>query len=272
MPLAPGTRLGPYEIRHIIGAGGMGEVYRARDTKLDRDVADKILPEALAADQDRIARFEREAKVLAALNHPNIAAIYGLEERALVMELVEGDTVSGPLPVETVLGFGLATVVQGSSAGGSDPAKSPTLTMGATQAGMILGTAGYMAPEQARGKAVDKRADIWAFGAVLYEMLTGRRLFHGEDVSDTLAAVIKEEPRWDGIPVEVQRLLKSCLEKDPKRRLRDIGDAWRLLEDTPATAPSRSRFGLVASAVAVVATVCALVLAFLHFRDMPPAA
>ena len=214
MPLSVGDKLGPYEILAPIGAGGMGEVYRARDTKLDRDVAIKVLPAVLAQDPERLARFEREAKVLAALNHPNIAQIYGLEQRALVMELVEGETLKAPLPVETalnyakhiadaleaahekgithrdlkpanimitpagvvkVLDFGLATVTQPSAASEGDPANSPTLTMRATQAGMIMGTAEYMSPEQARGKPVDKRADIWGFGVVLYEMLTGAR-------------------------------------------------------------------------------------------------
>src|SRR6266404_2763407 len=229
MPLSPGTHLGPYEILAPIGAGGMGEVYRARDTKLDRDVAIKVLPAALAQDRERLARFEREAKVLAALNHPNIAQIYGLEQRALVMELVEGETLKGPLPVETalnyarqiadaleaahekgithrdlkpanimitpsgvvkVLDFGLAFVAHDPASGGADPVNSPTLTMRATQAGMIMGTAAYMSPEQASGKPVDKRADIWSFGVVLYEMLTGRRLFDGETVSHIMAAVL----------------------------------------------------------------------------------
>src|SRR5438552_2762426 len=207
MPLHAGHKLGPYEILAPLGAGGMGEVYRARDTKLDRDVAVKILPDALARDPARLARFEREAKVLAALNHPNIAAIYGVEERALVMELVEGETLKGPLPVETalhyarqiadaleaahekgivhrdlkpanvmitpagvvkVLDFGLAAVLQGPGSSAVDPANSPALTMRFTQAGMIMGTAAYMSPEQAAGKPVDKRADIWSFGVVLW--------------------------------------------------------------------------------------------------------
>jgi Tol biopolymer transport system component/predicted Ser/Thr protein kinase len=261
-----------YRITSKLGQGGMGEVYRATDTKLGREVAIKVIPEAFAQDADRMARLTREAQVLASLNHPNIGAIYGVEERALVMELVEGETVSGPLPIDTalnyarqiadaleaahekgivhrdlkpanimitpagvikVLDFGLAAVVHGSRPG-SDPANSRTLTVGPTQAGVIIGTAGYMSPEQARGNVVDKRADIWAFGVVLYEMLTGRRLFQSANLSDTLAAVIKDEPRWDGIPLKVHRLLKSCLQKDPKRRLRDIGDAWGLLEEAPA--------------------------------------
>src|SRR5713101_5737338 len=234
MPLSAGTRLGSYEILAQIGAGGMGEVYRARDTKLDRDAAIKILPAALAQHPDRLARFEREAKVLAALNHPNIAVIYGLEDRAIVMELVEGPTLAdrlkaGAIPLEEslkiatqiadaleaahekgvvhrdlkpanvkvredgtvkVLDFGLATAVQSNTREPSDGAMSPTLTLGATEVGMILGTAAYMSPEQAAGKPVDKRADIWSFGVVLWEMLTGKRLFHDETISHTLAAVL----------------------------------------------------------------------------------
>ena len=212
MPLVPGARLGPYEVVSALGAGGMGEVYRAKDTKLDRQVAIKILPESVAQDPERLARFEREAKVLAALNHPNIAQIYGVEERALVMELVDGETLKGPLPLETalnyakqiadaleaahekgivhrdlkpgnimvtaagvvkVLDFGLA-LSQPSGSASSDPSQSPTFTMSPTRAGMIMGTAPYMSPEQARGGVVDRRADIWAFGVVLYEMLTGQ--------------------------------------------------------------------------------------------------
>ena len=309
MVLTAGSKLGVYEILSPIGAGGMGEVYRARDTQLDRDVAIKVLPEALAQDPERLARFKREAKLLASLNHPHIAQIYSVEERALIMELVEGENLAGPLPLETalnyarqiadaleaahekgivhrdlkpanimitpagvvkVLDFGLAAVAQASGPVSGDPAQSPTLTIGATKVGMILGTAGYMSPEQARGKTVDKRADIWAFGAVLYEMITGRRLFEGEDVSTTLAAVIKEEPRWDGIPLNAQRLLKSCLEKDPKRRLRDIGDAWRLLEDAPAGIPPAQRPPWVLGAAAGAFALLAAAIAFVHFREAPP--
>ena len=247
MALSAGTRLGPYAIVAPLGAGGMGEVYRARDTKLERDVAIKILPELLAVDPERIARFEREAKTLAALNHPHIAAIYGLEEsqggRALVMELVEGLTLaehltarplSGPrgLPLDEalpiarqiadaleaahdqgiihrdlkpanikvrpdgtvkVLDFGLAKAMDPTGASTANVTMSPTLSMHATQAGIILGTAAYMSPEQARGKAADTRADIWAFGIVLFEMLTGRRPFDGDDVSITLASVLTSD-------------------------------------------------------------------------------
>jgi serine/threonine-protein kinase len=296
MALTAGTRLGPYEILAPIGAGGMGEVYRARDTKLDREVAIKVIPPALAQDPERLARFEREAKVLASLNHPNIAQIYGVEERALVMELVAGETLKGPLPLDTalnyarqiadaleaahekgiihrdlkpanimitpegvvkVLDFGLAAVAQSSDS--SNPANSPTLTISPTRAGMILGTAAYMSPEQARGKVVDKRADIWAFGVVLYEMLTGKPLFQGETVSDTLAAVIKEEPDWTRVPAKIQRLLQACLQKDPKQRLQAIGD-WRLLlaDVQPlGIASSRSRLGWIA-ATAVLAALAAI--------------
>ncbi|HYL38120.1 MAG TPA: protein kinase [Bryobacteraceae bacterium] len=262
MPLSAGTRLGPYEILAAIGAGGMGEVYRARDTKLDRDVAIKVLPAALAQDPERLARFEREAKVLAALNHPNIAQIYGVEERALVMELVEGETIKGPLPVETalqyarqvsealeaahekniihrdlkpanimitaagvvkVLDFGLAKAADDSAAAG-DPSVSPTLTMSPTQAGMILGTAAYMSPEQARGKPVDKRADVWAFGVVLYEMLTGRQTFAGETVTDVLASVVKDQPALERLPGRVRGVVERCIKKDPRQRWQAIGD------------------------------------------------
>src|SRR5215831_7904944 len=283
MPLVVGTRLGLYEILSPIGAGGMGEVYRARDTKLRRDVAVKILPDEFSRDTDRVARFQREAQVLASLNHPNIAAIYDFQEANgswfLILELIEGETLAeriarGPIPVEEcleiarhigealeaahekgiihrdlkpanvkitadgtvkVLDFGLAKV--GASQADARLSDSPTLTAGATQAGVILGTAAYMAPEQARGKAVDKRADIWAFGVVLFEMVAGRQPFQGEDVSETLAAVIKAEPSWQLAPMQVRRLLQSCLEKDPKRRLRDIGDAWRLLDDVHPSTP-----------------------------------
>ncbi|MBK9243217.1 MAG: serine/threonine-protein kinase [Acidobacteria bacterium] len=331
--LSTGTRLGPYEIVAPLGAGGMGEVYRARDTKLNRDVAIKVLPEAFALDADRLARFTREAQVLASLNHPNIAQIYGIEEttsevgrgvsgagptsevvsRALVMELVEGRDLSelirsseagsrsseaGPSgPANTpglktrppsggfpladaiaiarqiidaleaaheqgivhrdlkpqnikvrddgtvkVLDFGLAKAMDSGTSGPQDSNNSPTLTARATQMGMIIGTAAYMAPEQARGRAVDRRADIWAFGVVLYEMLTGSRGFEGEDISVTLANVIKEDPKWDALPADlhpsIKRLLRRCLEKDPKRRLGAISDARLELDE--ASSPSEA--------------------------------
>src|SRR5215471_2785538 len=258
MSLSSGTRLGSYEILAAIGAGGMGEVYRARDTKLDRDVAIKVLPEAFARDASRMARFGREAKVLAALDHPNIAAIYGLEDsgdtRALVMQLAEGPTLAeriarGPIPIEEalsiarqiaegleyahergiihrdlkpanvkvaaddtvkVLDFGLAKAVE-PEISSEDASNSPTMSRMATQAGVLLGTAAYMAPEQAKGKTVDRRADIWAFGCVLYEMLTGTIAFHGETVTDTLASVIKEDADWSKLsattPTRVRALL-----------------------------------------------------------------
>jgi len=274
--MTSGLKLGPYEILSPLGAGGMGEVYRARDTRLGRDVALKVLPEKLAGDSERMARFEREAKVLASLNHPNVATIHGLEEsgrvRALVMELVEGPTLAeriaqGPIPLNEVLpiaqqivealeaahekgiihrdlkpanikvtpegavkvlDFGLATAL-GAENSTSDISNSPTRLTEATQAGVILGTAAYMSPEQARGKKVDKRTDIWAFGCVLYEMLTGQQAFEGETTSDTLAAVIMKEPDWQQLPPNtsptLRKLLRRCLDKDPKRRLRDIGEA-----------------------------------------------
>ena len=271
-----GRRLGPYEIQARIGVGGMGEVYRAHDTKLRRDVAIKILPRHFTSDRDRLARFEREARSLASLNHPHIGAIYGLEEadgiRGLVLELVDGETLAeriarGQLPliealpiarqiaealdaahergivhrdlkpanikitpdgVVKVLDFGLAKAVTG-DAPGRDLTQSPTVTVGGTREGVVLGTAAYMSPEQARGKPVDKRTDIWAFGCVLFEMLTGHAAFPGETVSDTIGAILHSEPAWatlpPSVPVRVRELLKRCFEKDARLRLRDIGDA-----------------------------------------------
>ncbi len=265
-----GDHLGPYEIVAAIGAGGMGEVYRARDAKLGRDVALKVLPEAFARDAERMARFQREAKSLASLNHSNIASIYGLEDsgstHALVMELVEGPTLAdrikpGRFPIEEalpiakqiaegleyahergivhrdlkpsnvkvtsddavkILDFGLAKTMQAETAIG-DATTSPTLSAMATKSGMLLGTAAYMSPEQARGKLVDRRADIWAFGCVLYEMLTGKMVFGGGAITDTLAAVLRAEPDWSqlpaGTPTRVRVLLQRCLQKDPKQRL-----------------------------------------------------
>ena len=271
MALSVGEKLGPYEILAPIGAGGMGEVYRAKDTKLERDVAIKVLPAALARDPERLARFEREAKVLASLNHPNIAQIYGIEEsntgRALVMELVLGETLKGSYPLETalacakqiaealeaahdkgiihrdlkpanimitaadvvkVLDFGLAAVPT-RDRDGTDASNSPTMTMAATQAGMIMGTAAYMSPEQAAGKPVDKRADIWSFGVVVWEMLSGQRLFDGETVSHTLADVLRAPIDFDRLPAAtpgtIRHLVKRCLDRDVKTRLRDIGEA-----------------------------------------------
>ena len=284
-----GETISHYLVIAKLGAGGMGEVYRASDTKLRREVALKVLPRAVAADPQRMARFEREAQLLAALNHPNIAAIYGLEDsgatRALVMELVEGPTLAdriaqGAIPLEEalpvarqiaealeyahergivhrdlkpanvkikpdgtvkVLDFGLAKALDEDSAN-IDMNNSPTLTAAATKAGFILGTAAYMSPEQARGKPVDRRADIWSFGAVLFEMLTGKIAFHGETVSDTLAAVIRSEPDWLLLPASVPRgirmLLLRCLNKDARQRLQSIGEARIAIENALSGSPS----------------------------------
>jgi serine/threonine-protein kinase len=302
-----GKTIAHYHVLEKLGEGGMGVVYRARDSKLNRDVALKVLPELFAKDAERMARFQREAQVLASLNHPNIAAIHGLEEssgvRALVMELVEGPTLAdriaqGLIPLEEalpiarqiaealeyahekgivhrdlkpanvkitaegavkVLDFGLAKAAEGTATMVS-PADSPTLSLAATQVGVILGTAAYMSPEQARGKAVDKRADIWGFGVVLYEMLTGQRLFQGESVSDTLAAVLTKEPDWNRVPPKVLPPLRRCLEKDPKRRLRDIGDVGLLLEDAPVPAAKGSGLWKVAAGVLVLLLALAIAL------------
>lgn len=316
MSLSAGTRLGPYEIQVPLGVGGMGEVYRARDTKLRRDVAIKILPEAFTSDPERLARFEREARMLAALNHPHIAAIYGVEDEAsvhgLVLELVEGDTLQqrlrrGPLPVADalviarqiaealesahergiihrdlkpanvkvtpdgtvkVLDFGLAKVSRDAGVG-FDLDQSPTITADATLSGAILGTATYMSPEQARGKNVDKQTDIWAFGCVLYEMLTGHRAFSGDTTSDTIAAILERDPQWDKLPhgttAPIHLLLRRCLEKDPKRRLRDIGDARievddvlsgrdHVIADKPALINRRAAISALAGAAAGAAS------------------
>jgi eukaryotic-like serine/threonine-protein kinase len=295
-------KIGQYEVTAKLGEGGMGEVYRARDAKLGRDVALKILPAAMAHDSQLLARLGREARTLASLNHPNIAAIYGLEEseglRALVMELVEGETLAehlrgtggaGKKPLSPdealpiarqiaealeyahergvihrdlkpanvkitpegtvkVLDFGLAKVLSDQdSATPTIPANSPTLSVMATQAGIILGTAAYMAPEQAKGKPVDRRADIWAFGCVLFEMLAGRRAFEGETISDLLAAVIRGEPEWTALPETtppaIRKLIRRCLVKDPKQRLRDIGDARIAIEEIVSGADTEAGAG-----------------------------
>src|SRR6202166_1223557 len=273
MTLKTGTTLGQYEIVGAMGAGGMGEVYQAHDTKLGRDVAIKVLPEGFAHEAERLSRFQREAKMLAALNHPNIATIHGLEQSGstsyLVMELVSGETLQervkrdGAVPVEAaltiakqiaealeaahekgiihrdlkpanvklttegkvkVLDFGLAKAFAGDAAN-DDPSNSPTLSAAATMQGTILGTAAYMSPEQAKGKAVDKRTDIFAFGCVLYELLTGKQTFHGEDVTDILAAVVMKEPALDVLPAKtplsIRTLLSRCLRKDKRQRLSD---------------------------------------------------
>jgi len=298
-----GETLAHYEITAKLGQGGMGEVYRARDTKLDRDVAIKLLPEAFAHDPERVARFQREARTLASLNHANIAGIFGFEEsgshRFLVMELVEGEDLSerlarGPVPQDEfldyarqmadgleeahergivhrdlkpanlkitpdgrlkILDFGLARAFQGQTVDEGTLENSPTITAAMTRPGVILGSAAYMAPEQAKGRTVDRRADLWAFGVILWEMLTGQRLFQGEDISDTLAAVLRDDPDWDavpdGTPEGVRRLLARCLERDPRKRLRDIGEARVRLEqwtndpsslaDAPADLPAWTR-------------------------------
>ena len=320
-PMKTGDTLGPYRIVDKLGEGGMGEVYRARDSSLNRAVAIKVLPELFAQDAERLARFTREAQTLAALNHPNIAQIYGLEgndstgtSRALVMELVEGDDLSvliarGPIPLADalpiarqiadaleaahdqgiihrdlkpanikvradgtvkVLDFGLAKAMDPSTGSSADAMRSPTLTA-RTQMGMVIGTAAYMSPEQARGKVVDRRADIWAFGVVVFEMLTGKRAFEGDDISETLASVLKSEPNWSALPQDlpspIRRLLRRCLEKEPRKRLSSIGDARLELDDNepgitasgagaPAPRPSwLSRLWPAAAAVAVMALV-----------------
>ena len=277
-----GKQIGVYRIDSLLGAGGMGEVYRARDSKLGRDVAIKVLPAAFLIDPERRARFDREARMLATLNHPNIGAIYGFEEsdglRALVLELIEGDTlaeriVREPIPLDEVLriargmaealdaahdkgivhrdlkpanikltpsgsvkvlDFGLAKAMTDDGRTGT-LTDSPTVTVGGTRSGLLLGTAAYMSPEQARGKPVDRRTDIWAFGCVVYQMLARRPAFGGESVSDTLVAVLDRDPDWSALPASMpewlRRLLRRCLEKDPARRLRDIGDARLELDD-----------------------------------------
>ncbi len=326
MPLSAGTTLGPYEILAPLGKGGMGEVYRAKDTRLDREVAIKVLPDLLARDPERLARFQREAKVLASLNHPNIATIYGLEEspegKAIAMELVDGATLKSPLPLNDtlrvaiqiaealeaahekgvthrdlkpanimvtnaglvkVLDFGLAAL--GRTGSGSDQSgsseDSPTVSIAMTEAGMILGTAAYMSPEQAAGKTVDKRADVWSFGVVLYEMLTGTRLFSGETVSHTLADVLRAPIDFSQViaPAPIRELLKRCLDRDVKTRLRDIGEArialQRYLADpNEATASVSTPSWLVGSwagwTVAALAVVAAALLAW-RFGSAAPA-
>ncbi len=305
MPLAAGERLGPYEILAPIGAGGMGEVYRARDSRLNREVAIKVSKEQFSE------RFEREARAVAALNHPNICHLYDIVTSLdgpgyLVMELIEGESPKGPLPpgeviriadqlasaleaahekgivhrdlkpanikitpdgTVKVLDFGLAKV--GSVTAPTED--SPTFTMG-TQAGMILGTAAYMSPEQARGKFVDKRADIWAFGVIVYELLTGDRMHKGESVPDTLASVLREEPKLEKVPPRFRTLLQRCLEKDSKKRLRDIGDAIPLVatQEGGEAAPPSTRRTALPWVIAAVSAVAFLVLAAIHLRESPP--
>jgi serine/threonine protein kinase len=329
-----GTRLGSYEITAPIGAGGMGEVYRAHDTKLERTVAIKVLPEAFAEDPDRLARFQREARLLAALNHPNIATIHGLEQSSgthyLVMELVPGETLAerirraGSIPCEEaltiaeqmagaleaahdkgiihrdlkpanvkvtpagavkVLDFGLAKAFTGEDSD-ADPSNSPTLSHGRTLQGVILGTAAYMSPEQAKGKAVDKRTDLWAYGCVLYEMLTGRRAFDGEDVTDILAAVVKAEPDWTRLPTTtpagIRTLLRRCLRKDRTLRMRDAGDARLEIQEALSAPdidrspppgdriPTRVRHRLPVAVGAVIVGALISGLAAWHLKPTPP--
>ena len=338
MSLAPGTRIGPYEVVSMIGAGGMGEVYRARDPRLQRDVALKILPEVFASDPDRLARFEREARTLAALSHRHVAGIYGIEDsnglHALALEFVDGETLAdrierGAIPIDDalpvareiaealeaaheqgiihrdlkpanikitpegvvkVLDFGLAKLIDppGAAPTSISPFVSPTITSPAlmTQAGMLLGTAAYMAPEQARGQPLDRRADIWALGCVLYEMLTGRRAFGGDNVTDTIAAVVRGEPDWTVLPrdtpTSIRRLLRRCLEKDRKRRLADAADARLEIEaaQSPAAedggivaAPQRARRSAVPiGATAIVALLAGALMTWLATRSAPQAA
>src|ERR1700688_4292274 len=299
MMLAAGTKLGSYEVVAQIGAGGMGEVYRAHDTKLARDVAIKVLPANFVNDPERLSRFQREARMLAALNHTNIATIYGLEQSGgvtcLVMELIPGETLAervkaGPIPIEEalkiavqiaqalesahekgiihrdlkpanvkvtpedkvkVLDFGLAKAFEGDSAH-EDMSNSPTLSRAATMQGVILGTAAYMSPEQARGKNVDKRTDIWAFGCVLYELLTGKQAFHGEDITEILASVVKSEPDWTALPANISPsiriLLQRCLRKERRQRTPDAAILRIEIEDAlaaPATAsPTAAAIGV----------------------------
>jgi len=330
--LTAGTRLGSHEVLALLGQGGMGEVYQAHDTKLGRDVAIKVLPEAFAHDPQRLSRFQREAKLLASLNHPNIATIHGLEEsngtHYLVMELVPGETLrervarEGAVPVEEALGiarqiaegleaaheksiihrdlkpanvkvtpegkvkvldFGLAKAFAGEESG-SDPSNSPTLSQAATLQGVILGTAAYMSPEQARGKAVDKRTDLWAFGCVLYELLTGKQAFRGEDITEILAAVVKTEPDWHALPsatpAKIHDLLRRCLQKTVRQRVRDAGDVRIEIEEAlsapkdavamhAASAPRSNLPWAVASALAVLVGV-ALWVAWRATRPATP--
>jgi eukaryotic-like serine/threonine-protein kinase len=316
MSLSAGHKLGPYEIQALIGEGGMGEVYRARDTRLGRDVAIKVSRERFTE------RFDREARAISSLNHPNICALYDVAPDYLVMEYVDGDSPRGPmllddaLPIAMqiadalreahekgivhrdlkpanlritpdgkvkVLDFGLAKAMEPSSGAGAPASagqlrNSPTITSPAmTHAGMILGTAAYMAPEQARGKAVDTRADIWAFGVVLYELLTGERPFKGDDLTETLAAVVKDQPDLGAVPPRVRRLLEACLQKDPKKRLQSIGDIGLLLADAAIPAPMPPGRGFApavtfaVAALALLATLGFAALAFVHFREATPA-
>src|SRR5689334_24078742 len=307
-----------YRISSKLGEGAMGEVYRATDSKLGREVAIKLIPEDFAKDSSRMSRFTREAQVLASLNHPNIAAIYGVEDRALIMELVEGPTLAerikqGPIPLDEALEFA-RQIAEGLSAAHdkgivhrdlkpanikitpagtiklldfglaktdgpwSNPTPvddAPTLTVASTGQGMILGTAAYMAPEQARGRNVDRRADIWAFGVIVYEMLTGAHMFGGETVTDVLASVVRQDPDLKRVPARVRPMLERCLEKDPKKRLRDVGDAMLLLDAAPSTSTAAPASKTPTWALAGLAAALALglgALSYVHFRETANAA
>jgi eukaryotic-like serine/threonine-protein kinase len=325
--LTIGTKIGPYEIQSLLGKGGMGEVYRARDAKLKREVAIKILPEEFSQDPDRVSRFQREAEVLASLTHSNIAAIHDLQEadgsRFLVLELVEGETLAdliarGPLPVDEALGiakqicealeaahdkgivhrdlkpgnvkilpdgkvkvldFGLAKALEGAPPNAA-LSKSPTLSLAATNAGVILGTAAYMSPEQAKGRTVDRRTDIFAFGCVLYEMLAGRAAFEGEDITEILSRVLQREPDWSLLPPDmpqaIRKLLQVCLEKDARKRFRDAADVRLEIElaltappevaTVPTTSRARERIWMGVAAMFMIAMA---VLTVVHFREVP---
>src|SRR5579864_5163152 len=308
MPLSVGDKLGPYEILALIGKGGMGEVYRAHDDRLHRDVAIKV------SNAQFTERFTREARAIASLNHTNICHLYDVGPNYLVMEYVEGQDLSGPLDfddalplvqqlidgieaaheknivhrdlkpanikitpegVVKILDFGLAKAMEPPPSEEGNPANSPTLTIGATQAGTILGTAAYMAPEQAKGKAADRRSDIWSFGVIVYEMLTGKRLFQGESAVEILGGVLNKEADISAAPVRVHKLLRWCLEKDRKRRLQAIGDARRLLEENEADGLSHAvaaglRFGWLAWSLAAIGCTAAVSLAaWIFLRPVP---
>src|SRR5688572_17962430 len=327
MVIGPGSRLGPYEVTALIGEGGMGKVWRAHHTGLKRDDALKVLPDAFASDPDRLARFQREAQVLASLNHPNIAHVHGLERsdgvQALVMELVEGPTLAdriaqGPIPVDEVLpiakqiaealeaahdqgivhrdlkpaniklrpdgtvkvlDFGLAKAMEPMSAG-RDVTASPTITSPVmmTGVGMLLGTAAYMSPEQAKGRPADRRSDLWAFGCVLYEVLTGRRAFEGEDIAETLAAVLRATPDWSQLPADtpvgVRRLLVRCLTRDHRMRLDSAASARLDLSDGvdgdwSARANTAARRRRMFSVAAVMLATAGVVLAVTLVLNRP---
>src|ERR1051326_5116407 len=307
---APCDLIGPYQVLSLIGRGGMGEVYRARDANLKRDVALKILPQEFARDPDRLARFKREAQVLASLNHPNIASIYGVEKQALVMELVEGNSPKGPMDFEEawkvaaqvaagleyaherrvvhrdlkpanlkvtpdgrvkILEFGLAKALS-SEARPAPGEHARRASAEKTQLGMILGTAAYMAPEQVKGKEVDRRADIWAFAVVLYELLTGEKMFKGRDTGEVMAHVLADEPDLSKAPPKVRRLLQECLRKNPDERLRWVGDVGRFLEEVPQAAGLRHRLLRIAWIAMALLLVVLGGVSLVHLRETTPQA